>query len=483
MKGQRNKERIETCKINEFSKKGNGVGFAEKDDGRKIPVEVPFTAPGETVTAQIMPKKGNIHQGKLKEIVVASPDRIAPRCIHFGSCGGCRLQHISYQQQLEHKETYVRNCFEKLLTPETKFYSIIGCNEPWYYRNKMEFSFSSDIAGNKYLGLIMDSSRGKVFNLTECHLVHGWFSTAVEAVRQWWKESGLDAYHPPKDLGSLRTLTLREGIRTGDRLAVLTVSGNAQFALNKQHLESFVAFLRAAIEPTQANSFLSIYLRIQQIGKGMSTNFYEMLLHGSDHIREILEINVDPTTPPRSIVFNISPSAFFQPNTRQAEQLYSQTLLLAQIPKDSVVYDIYCGTGTFGICMSPHVKQVISIELSPESALDARTNAQRNGCQNVTVISGAVRHVLRQIMEHKNLPLPDVVLVDPPRPGLEPEAMQQLLELKPPKIIYVSCNPSTQAPNVAELVQNGYRITAIQPIDQFPQTYHVENIVVLTKEA
>jgi 23S rRNA (uracil1939-C5)-methyltransferase len=478
--GNQQKGRSVTVQINDLSKKGNGLGIAELEHGPPLRVEVPFTMPGDVVRAHVHRKRSGVYAGILEELITPSPNRIAPRCAHFGVCGGCRFQHMSYEQQLSYKEAQVRQYFEKLITPDVSFKPIIGSQSPWQYRNKMEYSFSSDAAGKKYLGLVMDSSRGKVLNITECHLTNPWFVEALKCVRSWWQESNLDAYNMYRDKGSLRTLTLREGLRTGDRMVVLTVSGNPEYALHKQHLESFVAFLRAAIEPVDSNSCLSIFLRIQQIATGMTTNIYEMHLYGADHIRETLHIQVNPQEPPTDILFKISPSAFFQPNSGQAEVLYSTALRLAEIPKDAVVYDLYCGTGALGLCISKYVKQVVGIELSPESALDARNNAKQNGCNNLTIISGAVRHTI-QYLQEQNMPPPDVVMVDPPRPGLDPDALKSLLKLSAPKILYISCNPSTQALNVEELVQNGYRIVAIQPVDEFPQTYHVENIVLLAK--
>ncbi len=215
-------------------------------------------------------------------------------------------------------------------------------------------------------------------------------------------------------------------------MVVLTVSGNPEFALHKEHLESFVAFVRDAVEPVNPNSNLGIFLRIQQIATGMTTNLYEMHLYGPDHIRETLNIQVHPDEPPTVLSFHISPSAFFQPNSQQAEVLYSTALRMADISPDAVVYDLYCGTGALGLCIAKHAKQVIGIEMSPESALDARTNAKRNGCNNVTILSGAVRHTLQQLPE-QNIPPPDIVMVDPPRPGLDPEALKNLLKLRPPK--------------------------------------------------
>jgi 23S rRNA (uracil1939-C5)-methyltransferase len=266
-------------------------------------------------------------------------------------------------------------------------------------------------------------------------------------------------------------------------MAMLTVSGNPDYALKKHHLESLVDALCKAVQPPDGVGKLSIFVRIQQVGKGMPTNFYEMLLYGPDHISEILHIQLEPKEAPISLKFNISPIAFFQPNTMQAERLYSTALQMADIPKDAVVYDLYCGTGTLGICAAQRAKQVVGIEISPESALDARSNAALNGMKNVTIFSGAVRHVLGSLLQEHNIPAPDVVMVDPPRPGLDPDALKQLVILNPAKILYVSCNPDTQVENIAELIQHGYKITSIQPVDQFPQTYHIENVVVLVKNS
>lgn len=473
--------RVVELEIVERSKKGNGIGFFSLGDDKLYRAEVPFTIPGDVVRAALVNKRFGSYRGRLEEIIKPSPQRIEPRCTHFGSCGGCRLQHISYAQQMQDKETLIRSTFQPLLSPSVLIHPITPCDPPWRYRNKMEFSFSQDISKKKYLGLVMDSSKGRVLNITECHLVNPWFMDGLKAVRAWWNESDLEAFHPYSNRGSLRTLIMREGRKFGDRLVMLTVSGNPDYALNNQQLQSFTAFLRDAIEPVNPPGSLSVFLRIQQTGKGMSTNFYEMLLHGPDHIREILTIQTDPNTPPSSIEFNLSPTAFFQPSTQQAEKLYSLALQRAQIPKDGVVYDLYCGTGVLGICAAKTAKQVIGIDISPEAALDARTNAARNGLNNVTIICGAVRYVLSQILNEKTYPMPDLIMVDPPRSGLDPKAMEYIFQLSPPKVLYISCNPETQANNIVEFIAAGYSIESIQPVDQFPQTPHIENIVVLSR--
>lgn len=468
--------------ITQVSKKGNGVGTTTKESGKAITVEVPFAIPGDEVETKLRHKKRQIHYGKLEMIKKPSPDRIEPRCAHFGVCGGCRWQQTTYEKQLEFKNNFVLEHFQTLVDENTVLYPIIPSKIQWQYRNKMEFSFSSDSQNRRFLGLFMDSQRGKVLNLTECHLVNPWFMEALEAARAWWADSELDAFHPMRDTGSLRNLTLREGQRTGDRMVVLTVSGNPEYALKQHDLESFVAYIRKAVEPADSSRRLSIFLRIQQTAKGMATNFYEMHLYGDEYIREILKVQTDPTKPTEPLTFSIGPTSFFQPNSIQAEIFYSKAIQLMDIQKDDVIYDLYCGTGTLGICVAPHAKQVIGVELSPESALDAKTNAAHNNIDNINIISGAVRYVLKQIQDEGVYPSPDIVMIDPPRPGLDPLAMKHLVELNPPKILYLSCNPKTQADDIAVLKENGYKVKIVQPIDQFPQTYHVENIVVLTRE-
>jgi len=460
------KHRIVEAEISALSSTGNGIGSYLHPDNTSHPIEVPFTMPGDLVLATLLPKK----QSRLHEILQPSERRIKPRCIHFGSCGGCRMQEVPYEDQLKSKENYVLHCFKDLLNKDVIVNPILPCQEIWGYRNKMEYSFSSDAAGNRYLGMVIDQSRGKVFNLTECFLSSQWCVEAVQAVREWWIESGLDAYHMHRDTGSLRTLTLREGQRTGDRMAVLTVSGNPDYAIHQKHLDSFVARLKKLSEK------MSLFLRIQQICKGRPTQFFEMLLHGPDHICEVLHVQTHASRPAKTLTFQISPTAFFQPNTAQAEKLYSTALQLANVQAQDTVCDLYCGTGTLGICIASDVQRVIGVEISPEAALDARENAKLNGCHNVTITAGAVRDLQTQMDP------PNLLMVDPPRAGMDPIALENVAKMNAKKILFISCNPATQAPNIAALAQKGYRLTHLHPVDQFPHAGHVENIALLEKK-
>lgn len=479
--GKVRKKELIRVEIDSFNKKGNGIGEIYKEGEVVGSAEVPFAIPSDEVFARVVKKQKNSYLSLLEEVIQPSPKRIAPKCVHFGKCGGCRLQHMAYADQLQYKESYVRNCFNSILSPDVDFRPIISSPEEWRYRNKMEFSFASDANKNLFLGLAMDSSHGKIMDVTECHLVNSWFAETLSAVRKWWKESGLDAFHAHSNTGSLRNLTVREGKKTGDRLVMLTVSGNPDYALNKHQLESFVAKVREVAEPYDPLRKLSIFLRIQQVAKGMPTNFYEMLLYGSDHIRELLEVKIDANQSSQCLQFHVSPTAFFQPNSLQAENLYSVALQMLGVTKGSVIYDLYCGTGTLGICAAKNAKMVVGIEVSPESALDARVNAALNGIDNITILSGAVRHILKQIKDDPAIPMPDLIVVDPPRPGLDPEAIEGLISLQASKILYISCNPETLAADVGHLIKCGYRLKAVQPVDQFAQTPHVEVITILER--
>ncbi len=455
--------RILEAAITSYSK--DGFGLADN-------IEVPFTMPGDSVEVAVNRKRKGRYQGRMTSLLQASKDREEPLCKHFSICGGCRWQHVPYVQQQALKEKNVRAAFEGLAL-ETQIAPIIGCEPPWYYRNKMEFSFSSDASGEHFLGLMMLGGRSRVLNLTECHLVSPWFIDSIKCTRDWWDKSQLAAYHPYRDTGSLRTLIVREGIHTGDRLVMLTVSGNPDFALSRPQLDAWVEAMQL-IKPELQGSHLSLFLRIQQAVKGTPTSFYEILLSGPDHLREYLHL--DGRAQP--LQCKVSPSAFFQPNTKQAERLYSKAIEMAQLHSDSIVYDLFCGTGILGLAAAPFVKQVIGIEISHEAVLDARVNAAQNGIHNIDFFPGDVAKVLDQLQA----PSPDLVIVDPPRVGLGEKALNHVLRLSPERILYVSCNPNSQAKDIALLMQAGYRVESVQPVDQFPQTVHIENIAVLIRE-
>lgn len=465
--------RLATVSVSHYSNRGHGIASGKRATGEPVQVEVPFTAVGDELEVAVCKKRKGISVGVVQNRIHSSPERVTPRCHHFGSCGGCCWQHLSYENQLQLKEKKIHSLFSSYITEKTHIFPIIPCTSPWNYRNKMELSFSNDKKGNYYLGLILQGSRGHVFQMEECHLMQSWMIEAVKVVTDWWKCHALTAYYCAKDEGSLRTLTLREGVRTGDKMIVLTVSGNPLYALKEKELHSFVDKLKEAFPLEVSKNQLSIFLRIHQIAKGRPTQFYEILLAGTPYLREILYFSDK-----QSLLFQVSPAAFFQPNTLQAEKLYKRAIELTDLSKEDTVYDLYCGAATLGIFMSSFVKKVVGIELVPEAVLDARENVKQNALSNIEIFQGDVGTLLPQVLS--NHP-PQAIMVDPPRSGLDQKAIQHLLEVKAPKLTYISCNPSTQAANLEMLIKEGYCLTSIQPVDQFPQTIHVENIVTLTR--
>ncbi len=451
--------------VQNFSPKGYGVASliegGQADDG----FEVAHTLPGDKILFELTRKKRRPKKGRLLEVLSPSPDRIEPRCAHARTCGGCCWQQMAYSAQLLQKQERVKNAF-----PGHRVDPIIPCASPFGYRNKMEFTFSENRAGDRFLGLMIAQAEPYVFNVTECHLTSPWFVQVLGAVRSWWIESGLKAYHPPHDSGTLRYLTLREGIRTGQKMAVLNVSGNPEFAPSRRHLDTFTAAVKSALPEGEA---ISVFLRIHQTKKGRPTQFFEMNLAGPDHIVEELRLK------DRALTFKISPISFFQPNTLQAEKLYDTALEM--LHEGSIVYDLYCGTGTLGMGASRFAKKVVGIELSPESVIDAKENLVRNQIENVEIHQGDVGQILTRLMGEPGFLRPDGVIVDPPRAGLDPLALHHLKTLFPKRIVYISCNPLTQGENVKELLKAGYRIVRLQPVDQFPHTYHIENICLLER--
>lgn len=377
------------------------------------------------------------------KLQIQCEEGIEPKCPHFGLCGGCRFQHIPYSDQLSQKENFVSSLFDKRVE------RIIASESPWRYRNKMEFSFAK-----KWLGL-MKRGKNQVVTIEECWLTQPWFMEVLKNVREWWMDSGIPAYNPPTNTGALRTLTLREGTHSKERMAVLTVSEDIP-------LEGFIEAV---------GEIDSLILRKQITAKGIPTRFEETLLRGKDHICEWLH---DEAGHPWK--FKIRAASFFQPNTLQAELLYQKAIELAEIREDEHVFDLYCGTGSLGLFASRKAKTSLGIELVPEAVMDARENISLNNVKNMEVLEGDVGKILKTVSAN-----PDTVIVDPPRVGLSAQAIETLLSFKPKKILYISCNPASQAENCKEFVAGGYTIDRLQPVDQFPHTPHVENIALLTR--
>lgn len=465
------KDQIVHLNILSYNKKGIAQGISTQDNKNRS-FEVKGAALGEEISAKVVRKKRKIFLAELVDIIKPVSFRLNTQCQHANSCGGCVWQHLSYEHQLQQKQEIVSSLFAPFFDVE-KIEAIIASEELFHYRNKMEFSFSQDKYGHKYLGLIQSHSKGKVINLQECFLVNSWQVRLLKKIRSFFEHSALEAYNPYKDEGTFQTLILREGLNTSDKLVMLTVSGRSHYGLSQSDINEFKKVVLEEITDGQ----VSIYLRVRQAIKGQKTQFFEMHLHGKEQLEERLYLHhfgccID-------LRFNVSPSSFFQPNTHQAEKLFSKALSLVEKNKDMQILDLYSGTGTLSLIFASIAKSVIAIELNPYSVFDAIENAKLNNISHVQFMQGDAIAVLQKLKKEKKLERIDLVILDPPRSGVDKKGLKEIIEVSPREILYISCHPQSQKEDVAYLIEHGYEIKVIQPVDQFPHTAHIENIVLL----
>ena len=457
--GKNKKKQTYPLSVVDFSPQGHGLAYLENKEGSLTPVEIKHSVPGDEANVQLLRKKKKILQTWVEEFTKLSKDRIPSKCSHFSSCGGCKWQQVPYATQLKIKEERLLKLYQEL---NPKWLGLTPCDSPWPYRNKMEFTFSQNKAGEHFLGLHMTA--GRVLNLEECAISPSWFTKALETIRTWWHSTSLTAFHPPQGTGSLRTVTLREGVHTGEKMILLTVSGHSDYALSQNDLNSFCSSLK-----NEFGNDICIYLQIHQAIKGQPTQFYEMHLNGPEWIHEQL------TVIGKTHTFAISPTAFFQPNTKQAEKLYTQAIEGLNLNQKDILLDLYCGTGTIGILASSQCKQVVGIELVPQAVLDAKDNIDKNNIGNMKVFQGDAADPI---------PLnchPTCAIIDPPRAGLGSKAIENIKKFNLQKIAYISCNPNTQVEDVKELQKQGFTLQSLQAVDQFPYTPHLETIAILEK--
>lgn len=422
-------------------------------------VFVENTVPGDKITAKLTRIKTSFLEAKLEELVEPSPLRIKPKCKHFNECGGCSLQYLDYKDQLKFKESQVKEALEHLgrfTNPPVK--KIIGCENHWYYRNKMEFSFSMNKTDKIYLGLHPKGYRYDVFDLEECYLENEDIGKIIRLVQDFAREKNLNAYNFHENAGLLRTLTVREGKRTGERLIILTTSHE-----DFPYKDEFIELLK--------DYATSIYITKHIAQKGSKTIFEAKNVYGKPYLTEELHISND-----QKLTFHILPDAFFQPNTLQAELLYNQVLTLGEVTEQDTVYDLFCGTGTIGLFCAHKSKQVFGVDINKNAIENAKQNTLQNNITNTKYIAGDAFEIIKNRQDN-----PDVIIVDPPRAGLGEKLCNHLLELNTKRLIYVSCNPATLSRDLKILCEKKYRLTLAQPVDMFPHTYHIETICKLEK--
>ncbi len=446
----------------------DGTGIAHVDG---IPVHVEDAVPGDQVKAYIYNTKSTRAEAKLDTLLAPSDLRVEPRCRYADECGGCTWQHVDYEAQLDAKRRHVAEALEENAgVDDVEVHPALPSPKRFFYRNKMDFDFSADRwltheeidTGKEFdtdfaLGLHVPGNFYKVLDLQECHLHSELSARLVNGIRNFVKEQGWAPWDIRNHEGFLRHLVLRTGEQTGDCMVNLVTYGAPE-----KRISAFEDFLRAEFPD------VTTYVHTNHTGKSQNPEGEEQVVFGPGVIYD--EIG--------DYRFEISPSSFFQTNTLQAERLYEVARDFADLRPSDRLYDLYCGAGTISLFMSGHVDEVIGAELVEEAVANARTNAGMNGVDNCTFVSGDLKDLFTDdfVEMHGR---PDVLIVDPPRAGMHKDVVAQIAELAPERFVYVSCNPNTQARDLEQL-RDTYRIDAVQPVDMFPHTPHVETVVRLS---
>ena len=419
-----------------------GRGVARRDDG--FVVFVAGGLPGDRVRVRVSKAKRGYAEAGAVELLEASPERIADVCVHEGEpCPGAPWQGLAYERQLEEKAAQVDEALRRLGGLDGfESEAIVPAVSPWRYRNKLEYSFG-DREGDAVLGFHRRGSWRDVVDVDDCHLASAANNEARNTVRDWARAEGLPAYESDDGRGVLRNLIVREGARTGQVQTRLVTTG-AEFPRPPVDLHTVID------------------------GPAGGTDGPTGVL-GEEHLEEELG----------GLRFRISHSAFFQTNTEMAERLYGVAAEYAGFTGSERVFDLYCGIGTIALSLAASAGQVWGIETVPEAVADAERNAKRNGIGNARFVTADARLGIRPLIERAGKP--DVVVVDPPRAGLSKKVVRRVIECEAPRIVYVSCNPTTLAPNAAQLAEAGYRLRRVTPVDMFPQTPHVECVALLER--
>ena len=425
-----------------------GAGVARTDG---YVVFVSGAMPGDRVRAVIGKRKRAWAEARTVEILEPSDDRVPPVADHPGA----PWQVLPYERQLEVKHQQVDDALRRIGKLEGYVLEdIVPAVSQWRYRNKLEYSFGTGPAGELQCGFHAPGRWDEIVALTDCHLASEPANAARERIVAWCRDQGLTAYDRRSGEGMLRNLVVREGRRTGAiQVRLVTAEG-------KLDRESLIA----------AGAGFDGLLWTRQKSLGETTLGGETeLLAGTERFEEVLG----------GMTFAISAEAFFQTNTEMAEQLYELAIDYAQPGGFERVYDLYCGIGTIALSIAPRVAEVWGLELVEEAIADAIGNARANEIDNVHFFAGDVRLALRELTEKAGRP--DVLIVDPPRAGLSQKVVRRIIEASASRIIYVSCNPTTLAPNAAQLVEAGYRLARVRPVDMFPQTPHIECVAELVR--
>ena len=434
---------------------------------------VPYCVPGDIVDIQVTRKKHSFMEGRVERIVKPSPVRCEPVCKHYGECGGCKWQILPYEEQLRHKQQQIIDNLTRIGKIELPEISpILGSHEVYEYRNKLEFTFSDrkwlswdtiraaggleNVDNTHGLGFHIPNCFDKVLDITECHLMPDINNRIRNGIREHARALGLTFYNEHAHEGQLRTLILRSNHK-GEIMLIVVWADEPDMRLMEYIRDSFPEIISL------------LYVVNRKFNDTISDQDVHVF-HGQDHIMEQME----------NLQFKVGPKSFYQTNTLQAYELYKVAREFAALTGNELVFDLYTGTGTIANFVAHQARQVIGIEYVPEAIEDAKVNAKINQLNNTLFFAGDMKDILNEDFI-KQYGRPDVIITDPPRAGMHEDVVNTILFAEPKRIVYVSCNPATQARDL-NLLDAKYRVVKVQPVDMFPHTHHVENVVLLKKK-
>lgn len=442
-----------TIDILRLGSNGEGVGRVEN-----FTVFVDGALPGETVTARITFVKKQYATGRLEKVQKPSEHRVKPPCSVYAECGGCQLQHLSYEGQLAEKRQQVQDAVERIgKLKDIPVLPTLGADDPWAYRNKMQLPVGGD-KRSLHIGCFAEKSH-RIIDIDACPIQKGGNNEIIPVVRQWMKDYKIPAYDEDKGTGIVRHIMGRTGVHSGEIMVCIVTA-----VPMVPHMKELVQMLHKDV-PGLTSVIQNINSRHTNVILGNKTK----VIYGSPTISDSIG----------DLSFRISAQSFFQVNSEQAQKLYDTALSYADLKGNETVVDVYCGTGTITLFLAKRAKFAYGIEIVEPAIRDAVKNAKDNGVKNAHFMCGDAAYKLPELL--RSGVKPDVIVIDPPRAGCEEKVLNAIASVKSKRVVYVSCNPATLARDLAYMKTRGYETQKVQPVDMFPQTHHVETVALLSK--
>lgn len=449
---EKNKEYIVEIIDNGFE----GEGIAKIND---FTIFIPGAIKGEKVKILIVKVLSSYAFGKILEILEKSENRIEPDCKTYKRCGGCNLRHIKYQETLKLKQNAVQSLVDKTLKNKIRVKETIGMENPYYYRNKVQYPVGIDKNGKPQIGVFANRSH-EIIPIEKCFIQNEKSEEIAKYIFELWNENNYTIYNEETRKGLLRHIVIKTGIKTNQYMCILVVNGQG-FNNEKEFASKIV---------NKYKEITSIIVNSNMKNTNVILGLENRTIFGKEYIEDKLG----------EYIFKISPLSFYQVNPIQAEKLYNLGIEKAKITKEDIVFDLYCGIGTISLFMSKYAKKVYGIEIVEEAIKAAKENAKINSVDNVEFIAGDVEKVLSNIIYDRKI-IPDIVMVDPPRRGLDNTSINNILSIKSKRLVYISCNPATLVRDLAKL-EEMYEVEEIVPVDMFPFTSHVECVALMGRK-